>query len=225
MSATATGRGAQVIVDPGSDTEKAIRGAYAPTLEGNIAKVRDDRLAGVFPYAETSPDGTTITGGRATDFATVPGTGVPRILNPAVASIGNGADTTEDTLQTYVIPANTLRNIGDLLRIRAGGQLGATTDTKIVRIKINGNLMMQCSGATAGGNVYTLETTLQKTAPNVQASTGIGLVPGAAIAGTSNAPTITDTAPMTLTITGQNTTNAVAGSITCRFLTVEYVPA
>jgi hypothetical protein len=150
---------------------------------------------------------------------------VPRILNPAVASVGNGADTTEDTLQTFVIPANTLKNVGDLLQIRAGGQMGATTDTKIARIKINGNLMMQVSGATAGGNVWTLETTLQKTANNVQASTGVGLVPGAAISGTSNAPTITDTAPMTLTVTGQNTTNSVAGSITCRFLIVELTPA
>ena len=39
MPATLTGRGAQVVVDPLSNTAKAMRGAYATTFEANAAKV------------------------------------------------------------------------------------------------------------------------------------------------------------------------------------------
>jgi hypothetical protein len=66
MPATATGRGAQVVLDPLSDTAKAVRGAYATTYEGNRAKVAADVAAGLVSDGNRS-DGTTATGGVAAD--------------------------------------------------------------------------------------------------------------------------------------------------------------
>jgi hypothetical protein len=66
MPATATGRGAQVVLDPLSDTVKAARGAYATTFVGNAAKVAADVLAGIVADGSRS-DGTTTTGGVAAD--------------------------------------------------------------------------------------------------------------------------------------------------------------
>jgi hypothetical protein len=71
MPATATGRGAQVIVDPTSDTAKAIRGAYAATLEANNAKVAADIAAGLYAASDIKPDGTT-SNNIASDIAVSP---------------------------------------------------------------------------------------------------------------------------------------------------------
>jgi hypothetical protein len=71
MPATATGRGAQVLVDPMSDTAKAIRGAYAATFEANTAKVAADIAAGLHAASGSKPDGTTSTN-IASDIAVSP---------------------------------------------------------------------------------------------------------------------------------------------------------
>ena len=67
MPATATGRGAQVVLDPLSDTAKAVRGAYAGDFVSNAAKVAADIAAGVVSSGNR-PDGTTSTGGVAADL-------------------------------------------------------------------------------------------------------------------------------------------------------------
>jgi len=71
MPATATGRGAQVVLDPIGDPAKAARGAYAPTLELNLAKLRTDAAAGTIADGSTS-DGRTGTGGVAVDPLAAP---------------------------------------------------------------------------------------------------------------------------------------------------------
>ena len=226
MPATATGRGAQVVVDPGSDTERAIRGSYANTLEDNLAKVRGDVLAGTFAPGNTTSDGTTNTGGKATDGATVPGgTGLARLLNPPVASVGNGADLTEDLLQTVTIPANALRNVGDILRIRAGGTFTGSTDTKVARVKLNGAAYASASALTAIAVSWAVHLEVQKSAAGTQISAGTGWAHQGLTNVASVNGNLTDTAAITLTVTGQNSTNSVAGSVLCRYLTVEVVPA
>jgi hypothetical protein len=55
------------VIDPLSNTAKAIRGAYAATYEANAAKVAADVLAGLQSDGSRS-DGTTSTGGPAVDI-------------------------------------------------------------------------------------------------------------------------------------------------------------
>jgi hypothetical protein len=71
MPATATGRGAQVVLDPLSDHAKAARGAYAATLELNTQKRRDDHVAGTVADGNSS-DGRTNTGLTAVDLMAGP---------------------------------------------------------------------------------------------------------------------------------------------------------
>lgn len=87
MPATATGRGAQVVIDPGSDTEKAIRGAYATTLEANTLKVAADVAAGLVSDGYR-PDGTTPTT-MATDYSVVPMTVAAAVTATTLAASGN----------------------------------------------------------------------------------------------------------------------------------------
>jgi lysophospholipase L1-like esterase len=66
MPATATGRGAQVILD--GDAQRAARGAYANTQLANMMYLDSLELSGIVADGETTPDGTTRTGAPAKDY-------------------------------------------------------------------------------------------------------------------------------------------------------------
>jgi len=66
MPATATGRGAQAILD--GDAQRAARGAYASTQLGNTMYLEDLERAGVVADGFSTPDGTTRTGAPASDY-------------------------------------------------------------------------------------------------------------------------------------------------------------
>ncbi len=68
MPATATGRGAQVILD--GDAQAAARGAYAATMDGNAGRMAALELAGTVPDGSTA-DGSTSTGGAPRAKSTV----------------------------------------------------------------------------------------------------------------------------------------------------------
>ena len=106
MPATATGRGAQVIVDPGSDTGRAIRGSYANTLEANTAKVRADVLAGAFPSGNNTADGTTETGGAAND--PMMSTNAVKIIDQSNAAISHTGDIVQFAFKVVPIPAGAM---------------------------------------------------------------------------------------------------------------------
>ena len=105
MPATATGRGAQVVLDPIGDHAKAARGAYAPTLERNLQKRRDDHVAGTVADGNSS-DGRTNTGVIATDVPVSPGTTLP------VAAANDAA------AQAAGVPIGGTYRIGNALQVR-----------------------------------------------------------------------------------------------------------
>lgn len=160
------------------------------------------------------------------DAQQVSGGGVPafRTVFSSYTVSSNGADTTEDTLKTFDLPAGTLANVGDRLHIVAAGQLGATTDSKVVRLKFGGTTMSSQTSASAGQTGWRAEFDLYKTGASTQRWNGQFVNTSAAV-GTYNSGTVTDTAAITILVSGQNSTNSVANSINCQTLVVDYVPA
>src|SRR5215472_6217045 len=165
---------------------------------------------------------------RATaDFVTSAGGSAAHGITPlysTFSSVGNGADTTEDTLQTYVVPASTLVNVGDRFRIELFGTLAASADTKTIRVRLNaGTAIATYAASAAGQTTWALWVSIAKTGPNAQSATGQSL--GSSNSSNANGTTtsITDTSPITITVTGQNSTTATAGSLTCRYMTVDYL--
>lgn len=143
------------------------------------------------------------------------------------SSNGNGADLTEDVIApcAYTIPAGQLANIGDTLHIRVGGNMGATTDVKTARVKLN-NLGVGATviASTAPGTSWREDGYLAKTGSNTQTISWYSFAGNSTTAAfaTVTALAITDAAPIALSVTGQNATNSVAGSITCTWLTVDF---
>ena len=142
------------------------------------------------------------------------------------ASSGNGADLTSDVLttcSTYSLPAGQLANVGDVIHITAGGTLAASTDLKTVAVRIGGTVVASGSSSATGGSQWVSDTWLMKTGPSTQTYGSDMLINNQGVGILSNTLALTDTGALTVTVTGQNATNSVAGSVTCRLAIVQYL--
>lgn len=71
------------------------------------------------------------------DVGTIPGivpAFTPSVLHTNSASVTNPANTSEDVLQTYTMPAGTLANNGDAVRITAAGSFADSTHNRTLRL-------------------------------------------------------------------------------------------
>lgn len=158
-------------------------------------------------------------------MSAIPAPSKRRILYVTGTSVGNGADTTEDTLQSFTMAAGQLANVGDVIRITAGGTFAGSTDSKQVKIKFANAAMSIPTGSTVGATRWAANVAITKTGTNTQ-SFIVGAENISASPGTNSGTlTATDANALTIAVTGQNSTNSVAGSVTCQVLLIEYIPA
>ncbi len=140
--------------------------------------------------------------------------------------VGNGADTTEDTLKTVTLAAKTLNKVGDTIHISAGGTFAASTDVKTLRVKFGGTAVISPPGVAAGEIKWGVDIWITKTGLNTQSYNAIGRVLNSSNDGTSSGTlAITETAAIAVVVTGQNATNSVASSVTVQMLRVELIHA
>jgi hypothetical protein len=174
--------------------------------------------------------GTVLATSTALAQSITPGAGPVSELFFNGATSSNGADLTEDTLTTcvYNLPANTLVNVGDRVRVFAGGTAGATTDNKSAKLRVGGGapgIIASVPLNAAAQIKWSIYAEIAKTGASTQRT---GMI---TVSGNTGAPdgfidtTVTDTAIIPISITGQNPTNAVAGSVTCGYMTVELIRA
>ena len=139
-------------------------------------------------------------------------------------SVGNGADTTQDTLMTTTLVAGQLAAVGDVISIQSGGTLAATTDSRLVRLTFGGTVIASCTGTIAGSTAWYLDARVVKTGSNTQS-----YISNCTVASTANnvprsgTLTLTDTGTIVVLVNGQNSTNPVAGSITAQAMMVDYL--
>ena len=147
-----------------------------------------------------------------------------RTLYATGVLVSSGADTTEDTLQSYSLPAGTLANVGDRIRITAGGSFAANTDAKTARVRFGPTQFQTAVSSNAANLNWQIVLEVQKTGANTQSTYSIGFTnaqsPGV---GGTTASALTDTAAIAISATGQNSTNPTAGSVGCRYFVVEYL--
>lgn len=155
-----------------------------------------------------------------------PFTGGESALYATGAIVGNGADTTLDTLQTYTAPASTLVNVGDAIHIVASGTFASSTDTKNIKVELNpagaGPTIGSLVGNVASTVAWAMDIWIVKTGASTQSIHVQGTVIGSANgAGTASATTtFTDTNALTIAVQGQNATAATANTANCRIFMV-----
>ncbi len=137
---------------------------------------------------------------------------------------GNGADTTEDNLATYVGTVF-LANVGDLIHFNARGVAAASTDTKSIRVKLGASSACSVSNTAVGNTTWIMDCWIMKTGSSAQAAWF--QANNATNNTTQNYGTlaITDTSPITLQITAQNATAGTANSIQIQGGFAQYFPA
>jgi hypothetical protein len=142
-------------------------------------------------------------------------------INAALTSTGNGADTTEDALQSYSLPANSLDQAGRCVRISAWGTLANNADSKIIRLYFGASVISSGSLTLANVN-WVAEMIVCKTGSSTQSVRGTMQVGTTLIPPYWNAGTDTDASAITIKTTGQaGTTNA--SDIVSKGQLVEYL--
>lgn len=133
---------------------------------------------------------------------------------------GNGADTTEDTLATFSLPANSLDAVGRIVHIYAFGTFANNTNTKHAKVYFGSEVL---SAATGNNVSWSLEMWVGKSASNVQKISGQP-ISGTTHGGVQNqAGAETDSAAITIKCTGQDSTSATANAIVLNGMFVEFM--
>ncbi len=154
------------------------------------------------------------------------GTGIGTIIPAGVihvdtTSTGNGTDQTEDTLTTYSLPANTLVVNGKGLKIRAWGIYATSGDTKQAKLYF-GSEVVATGAVTTSNKGWYLELEVYRTNTGAQVVFGNGLTDTTSITPLITTGSETETAGITIKITGQNTSNNVV-AVTAKALVVEFL--
>ncbi len=136
-------------------------------------------------------------------------------------SAGNGADTTEDTLSTFTLPANAFDQAKRGVYIYAWGSYANTPGTKAAKLYFGSTSLAASTGQNTG---WALEFVIGKSAANTQQISGqqiVGTVHGG-VTNTANASN-TDTAGIVIKVTGQNSTSANANTIVLNGMYVQFM--
>lgn len=126
----------------------------------------------------------------------------------SAAGIGTGADTTEDTLFTFDLPANALDQAGRGILIEVFGSLANNAHTKTVKVYCGTSVFTAINGTQANLG-FSARMRVVKTATDIQVSTAEGTLGSTAlttpipIAGADD-----DGAAITIKVTGQTATAA-----------------
>lgn len=125
----------------------------------------------------------------------------------SVAGVGNGADTTEDTLFTYSLPAGALANVGNEIDIVTWGSVAATSATKTVKVYFGASIVISVPYTTTQAGAWLVQMSVYKQASNVQLAItqvdSLGATTTRTITDTTNGSE-TDTAAIVIKVTGQS---------------------
>lgn len=135
-------------------------------------------------------------------------------------SVGNGADTTEDTLKSFALPANALDVVGRGVYIYAWGSYANNTNTKAAKLYFGSETIVGTSGQNVG---WALEMVVGKSAANVQQVNAQAVVGTSHGGTTTQAGAETDTAAITIKVTGQDTTSANANAIVLNGIFIQFM--
>jgi hypothetical protein len=140
---------------------------------------------------------------------------------PNLTAVGNGADQTEDNLQTFPLGANALDATGKGVYIYAAGSTGANGDSKDVSLYFGATKIATIAANTANAKGWEAEAFCWKTGANAQLCTGYAQVDTTASTIFVTTPAETDTGAITIKTTGKENTANTANSVVSKVLVVQ----
>ncbi len=148
------------------------------------------------------------------------------VLTVNTTSAQTAADTTETTLWTYTLPANTLNTNGKILRITVFGNYGSNNNCKTLRLYF-GSAQIDGTGDRCGntsGNGWEVVGHVIRSGSNTQIATSKDFYSSTSVhTSPTTAATETDSGPITISFSAQNST-ASAGDVVFKGAFVELLP-
>jgi hypothetical protein len=132
-------------------------------------------------------------------------------------------DGTLKTLISFTLPAGTMENDGDVLMIEGAVTLLNDADLKLSAVTFGGTVVDGRSGIADAGLSRVHRCTIIRKSATTQVANGFCAVSGSGTV-TVTTPAETLSGAITIALKGQNSTDATAGSVTSRSLTVWYFP-
>lgn len=149
--------------------------------------------------------------------------GLGGVLTVSTTEAQTTAVTTEETLWTYSLPANTLSANNYGLRITTFGAYAANGNTKTVKVYLGATVI--ASGSSTDNNVqWRYNGEIFRTGASAQLVNMVRLVASTTVQSGVVSAAIDTTAAITIKVTGQNGT-ASAGDIVFRGAVVEFLRA
>jgi hypothetical protein len=167
--------------------------------------------------------------GTSTGLAVQGGT-----LKVNTTTTGNGADTTEDNLITFSVPANTLTVNGDHLEFDVAGSFANSTDNKQLKVKWGATTIFDTgslNGATLGASSWRAHGKIIRTGSATQKCTTEFTLSGALLGALTTTTTTYATAAETLSsastfkCTGQNLSASTANAVVQEIEVLHWFPA
>lgn len=144
------------------------------------------------------------------------------LVNQLAATVGNGADATDDVLASFVIPPSFF-NFAGSLKLHAAGALAANANAKSVKVKINDTVttvtMVGLNAVAANNRNWYMDVTVSRRAVSSQAF-DFRYSDGTSFGSGNGTATEVETNPWTITVTGTSAASA-ANDVTALVATLE----
>jgi hypothetical protein len=169
-----------------------------------------------------APSGQSITSGQALFFNPGTSTGITGRamgrLTADGATNGNGADTTEDTLKTFSVPAGAVSNtVTGVLHVHAWGDNNgiSTTDVMTVRCYFGATVVASRVLTASQANTWDIDFEVIATGATTQVAEAVILQGGTTtfVGATQTTPAETVSGAITVKCTGQRATTSSANSV------------
>lgn len=196
-----------------------VTGSSQSTLSGNTVINGSLSVSAASTFAAVSASTVTVNAGASTGTLLASG----RINSQYSATgIGNGADTTDDTLFTYTLPANALNTTGQAIRVTAWGGFAANGNNKRVIINF-GTYQISTGTITDNAKGWKAQMIVGRNGASSQVISGEILHDTTWITEAFSTQTITDTAPIVIKITGASQTSGTANDVVAYGFLVEFL--
>lgn len=155
----------------------------------------------------------------------------PGALNSQAGSVGNAADATDDTLYSYVIAANNWASyfpsaqpygLGGI-RITAWGTSAANGQNKTVKIFFGGTVVISSAVVTINAKSWIAQAVVIRTGISTQKAVGTMQSDATMIAAAAADLTETETAAITVKVTGASPTSSSANDILGKGMLIEAI--
>lgn len=174
-------------------------------------------IAQTFTAAQTWPSSSLVGVGGSTGTTKLSG-----MAASLAANTGNGADTTEDTLASYSLPASAFTTNGQVVRVTAIGTCALNANNKVFSLYF-GSEKITSGTITQNGGAWRAELFVRRVTTNSQNVFGFAQAATTLITPVDVSGSETESAAITIKCTGQSPTTGAANDVICRHFTVEFL--